>query len=162
MTQQAQLQTLFAYNWHTTRRLMECAAQLSDDAYHTNPGYGHGSIHDLFFHLLRAIRSWRIALETGRQQAGIQPDDYPTLAAISSAVDAEQADWEAYLGALDDDRIAADITLINWRGDPWTLPLWRILHHLVLHGMQHHTELAQLLTAAGQSPGDIDFLFYRG
>ncbi|MCA9871854.1 MAG: hypothetical protein KC487_15925 [Anaerolineae bacterium] len=54
------------------------------------------------------------------------------------------------------------MTLINWRGDPWTMPLWRVLQHLILHGMQHHTELAQLLTAEGQSPGDIDLLFYRG
>ena len=162
MTQQSQLQILFAYNWHTTRRLIDCAGKLSDDAYHANPGYGHGSIHDLLFHLLRANQSWRIAFETGRQQAGIKPDDYATLEAISAAVGAEQAGWDDYLATLSDDQIAADITLINWRGDPWTLPLWRVLHHLILHGMQHHTELAQLLTAAGQSPGDIDFLFYPG
>jgi len=36
------------------------------------------------------------------------------------------------------------------------------LQHLILHGMQHHTEIAQLLTLKGQSPGDIDFIFYEG
>ena len=85
MTQQSQLQILFAYNWHTTRRLIDCAGKLSDDAYHANPGYGHGSIHDLLFHLLRANQSWRIAFETGRQQAGIKPDDYATLEATGLA-----------------------------------------------------------------------------
>ncbi|MCB0257644.1 MAG: hypothetical protein KDI55_28295, partial [Anaerolineae bacterium] len=104
----------------------------------------------------------RVALETGRQQAGIQPNDYTTLQSIKAGVDSEQAAWDLYLETLDDEQINADITLINWRGDPWTMPLWRVLQHLILHGMQHHTELAQLLTAEGQSPGDIDLLFYRG
>ncbi|MCB0200470.1 MAG: DinB family protein [Anaerolineae bacterium] len=162
MTQQEQFKTLYAYNWHTTRHLMDCASKLNDDAYHANPGYGHGSIHDLLFHLLRANRGWRVALETGRQQAGIQPNDYTTLQSIKAGVDSEQAAWDLYLETLDDAQITADITLINWRGDPWTMPLWRVLQHLILHGMQHHTELAQLLTAEGQSPGDIDLLFYRG
>jgi uncharacterized damage-inducible protein DinB len=51
--------------------------------------------------------------------------------------------------------------LINRRGDIFPTPRWRVLQHLVLHGMQHHSELAQLLTAKGQSPGNIDFIFYE-
>jgi uncharacterized damage-inducible protein DinB len=38
---------------------------------------------------------------------------------------------------------------------------WRILQHLVLHGMQHHTEIAHGLTVKGHSPGDIDFIFFE-
>ncbi len=34
-----------------------------------------------------------------------------------------------------------------------------ILFHLVLHCMQHHTELAELLTRRGKSPGEIDFIY---
>ena len=41
------------------------------------------------------------------------------------------------------------------------MPLWRVLQHLILHGMQHHAELAQLLTAKGQSPGNLDFIFFQ-
>ncbi|HXF60224.1 MAG TPA: hypothetical protein VNK95_01325 [Caldilineaceae bacterium] len=47
------------------------------------------------------------------------------------------------------------------RGQTATLPLWRVLQHLVLHGMQHHTEIAQLLTTKGESPGDIGFIFFE-
>lgn len=161
MTQLTQFQTLFAYHWHTTRRLIDCAGRLSDEAYLANPGYGHGSIHDLLFHLLRTDRSWRVALETGQQQAGIQAADFATLESIRAGLESEQAEWDALLARLTEEEITADITLTNWRGEPWTFTLWRVLQHLVLHGMQHAAELAQLLTARGQSPGDIDFLFYR-
>jgi uncharacterized damage-inducible protein DinB len=57
--------------------------------------------------------------------------------------------------------IEAEMSLTDRRGRLWEIPRWRILQHVALHGMQHHAELAQLLTAAGQSPGDIDFIFYR-
>ncbi|MFN8458639.1 MAG: hypothetical protein U0401_28965 [Anaerolineae bacterium] len=39
--------------------------------------------------------------------------------------------------------------------------MFRQTQHLILYGMQHQTELAQLLTAKGRSPGDIDFIFFR-
>lgn len=162
MSQQDQFRTLFAYHWHTTQRLIDCAGKLSEEAYRANPGYGHGSIHDLLFHLLRTDRAWRVALESGQQQVGIQPADVTTLEAIQFGFASEQASWQTLLEGLSDEQLAADRTLTNWRGEPWTFSLWRVLQHVVMHGMQHHTELAQLLTTQNQSPGDIDFLFYRG
>jgi uncharacterized damage-inducible protein DinB len=161
MAVRSQFQTLFAYHFHTTSRLLDCAARLSENAYRAHPGYGHGALHDLFFHLLRADRGWRTALETGRQSAGIQSEEFPDLAALRAGLAAEQAAWQALVDGLTDEQSAGDVELINWRGDRLTMPRWRILQHLVLHGMQHHAELAERLTAAGQPPGDIDFIFYR-
>ena len=162
MTTQAIYQTLFNYQWHTTRRLLASAGNLETATYHENPGFGHGSIHDLFVHLLRAGSGWRIALETGQQQPGLRREDLPDLPAVKAGFETEATAWGALLEQLTDDQIIAEVTLTNWRGEPWTFPLWRVLQHLNLHAMQHHTELAQLLTAQGQSPGDIDFIFYRG
>ena len=162
MSSQTHLQTLFTYHWRTTQRMIECAAKLSDDDYTAHPSYGHGSIHNLLFHLLRTITGWRAALETGRQQAPISPEEYTSLAALQAGFSAEQAAWQQILDTLSDAEIDAELDLINWRGDVWKIARWRVLHHLVLHGMQHHAELAQLLTDKGQSPGDIDFIFFRG
>lgn len=158
---ESQFQTLFAYHWHTTNRLLEFAEKLSDADYHANPGYGHGSLHDLFFHLLRTDSSWLAALVSGKQSAGIQPEEFPDPAALRAGFAETQTSWNAYLDALTAEQIQNDVELLNWRGDKFTTPLWRILQHLAFHGMQHHTEIAALLTANGQSPGDIDFLFFR-
>jgi uncharacterized damage-inducible protein DinB len=63
----SQYQTLFAYLWHIRSKPLKCAEQLSLRDYQDNPGYGHGSIYSLFFHLLRTEQSWRLGLETGKQ-----------------------------------------------------------------------------------------------
>ena len=156
----SQFQTLFAYHWHTNRTMMQKAATLDEAVYKDNPGYGHGSIHDLLFHILRTDRSWRMALETGRQAAGMRPEVYSDLKSLQAGFEEEQAAWRAVIDGLSDEEIESEIALTNWRGEPFPISRWVILQHLVLHGMQHQTEVAQLLTARGQSPGDIDFIFF--
>jgi uncharacterized damage-inducible protein DinB len=156
-------ETLFAYQWHTNARLLASAAKLDPSELAENPGYGRGSILDLFFHLLRAGQAWRLGLETGKQlPSQVQPEDFGTLTALEAGFLEEKAAWETLLGSLSAAEIEGEKTLIDRRGNPFIVPRWRILQHLILHGMQHHTEIAQLLTQKGQSPGDIDFIFYRG
>ncbi len=160
MFSQSQFQTLFAYHWHTTRRLIACAAKLDEADYQDNPGYGHGSIHDLLFHLLRTDQGWRLGLETGRQPSPLPQEDFPDLKSLQTGFEREQVAWQALLDRLSAEEIEGNIDLTTLRGGRMTFPRWRILQHLVLHGMQHHTEVAQLLTAKGESPGNIDFIFF--
>jgi uncharacterized damage-inducible protein DinB len=157
----AEFHTLFAYHWHTTTRLLDCAARLSDTDYRDMPGYGHGSIHEVLFHVLRTDQSWRLALETGKQLSPAAPESYPALASLRAGFEQEQSAWRALLEKYNAEEIEGEISLTNWRGETLTMPLWRVLQHLILHGMQHHAELAQLLTAKSQSPGNLDFIFFQ-
>lgn len=157
----SQFRTLFAYHWATTTRLLDCAARLDETAYRDKPDYGHGSIHDVLFHLLRTDRSWRVALETGKQLAPAQPESYPTLESLREGFEQELSAWQELLEGYSATEIEGEISLTNWRGEVVAMSLWRILHHLILHGMQHHAELAQQLTVKGQSPSNLDFIFYR-
>ena len=159
--QKSRFQTLFAYHWHTTRQLMQCAERLSAADYMENPGYGHGSIHDLFSHLLRSVTRWRQTLESGQQPASWGGEAYPNLEILQAGFASEQAAWEAYLSGLSEAEINEALELTNRRGELLTTTRWRVLEHVVLHGMQHHSELAQLLTAKGQSPGNIDFIYFK-
>src|SRR3972149_6090589 len=138
MTSKSHIQTLFAYHWHTTGRLMDCAAKLEEADYKDNPGYGHGSVHDLLFHLLRTDRGWRLGVGTGRQLAPIRQEDYPDLQTLREGFLREQGGWTVVLDKLEAEEIEGDISLTNWRGDTVSMPRWEIFHHLVLHGMQHH------------------------
>ena len=158
---QSQFRILFAYHWHTTTRLLDGAVRLDETAYKDKSGYSHGSIHDVLFHLLRTDQSWRLALETGKQLSAAQPEDYPTLESLRAGFEQEQSAWRALLEKYSAAEIEGEISLTNWRGEILAMPLWRVLQHLILHGMQHPAELAQLLTARGQSPGNLDFIFFQ-
>lgn len=161
MFAKSQFQTLLAYHWHTNRRLMECAAKLDVTAYRSNPGYGHGSIHVLLYHVLDTDVGWRGALESGKQNPPLRYKAYPDLESLQRAFEEEQRAWEALLDRLSDEEIEGNVELKRRRGGTVPVPRWRILQHVVMHGMQHHTEIAQLLTGRGESPGDLDFIRYR-
>jgi uncharacterized damage-inducible protein DinB len=65
----------------------------------------------------------------------------------------------AYLDRLSDDDLdgSARYTLERaWRDDV----RWHALMYVILHGVQHRSEAAMLLTEFGQSPGNLDFILY--
>ncbi len=152
---------LFGYSWHNTLHLLDFADRLSAADCQENPGYGHGSIQDIFFHMLRGSYSWRTALQTGQQPAGLRAEDYPTLGNIRAGLLEEKQAWLQMVDGLTAEQIESEVTLTDYRGNSSDIPRWLVLQHFVLHGMQHHAELAALLTARGQSPGNIDFIFYE-
>ena len=100
--------------------------------------------------------SWRTAVETGQQPTS-HGRKLPRFGRCTGGLAEDQAKWLAYVAGVDP---TADITLTTRTGETSTTPLWRILQHFILHGMQHHSELAQLLTIVGRSLENIAFIFY--
>jgi uncharacterized damage-inducible protein DinB len=155
-----QYKTLFAYHFDLIECLLSGAAKLSETDYLDDPGYGQGSIHKLLFHLLATDLRWRTGLQTGQRMPAVQPQDYPDLKSLQIFCDNEKHAWLDYLASLSEEDIAGDADMTRTSGKTQNIPRWRILMHVVLHGMQHGAELAELLTLKGQSPGNIDFIFY--
>ncbi|MBX0326467.1 hypothetical protein K2Z83_02000 [Oscillochloris sp. ZM17-4] len=153
MAEKAHIQTLFAYHWHTTEQMIAGAGKLSAEEY--------GPLHAILFHLLRVDYAWRHALATGQQPEALAEAQFATLETLSAGFAAEREAWGALLDGLSDEDIAGEMIVTRYNGVQAPLDRWRILHQVLMHGMQHHAELAQMLTGHGQSPGNIDFIFYR-
>jgi hypothetical protein len=45
-------------------------------------------------------------------------------------------------------------------GPPLGMPLWGMMLHVANHGTQHGVEVTAMLTGLGQSPGDVDVVYY--
>jgi uncharacterized damage-inducible protein DinB len=158
MTSKAHFQTQFDYHGTIFKRLLDCAEKLDAEKYHEHPGYGLGSIHDILFHVLYWQNWWRQGVApNGKRKQFLNSKDFETLADLNAGIFHEQTAWNTILANLTDTDIEGEITISGT-----TFTLWRILQHLIIHGMQHHSEIAVLLTEAGQSPGGIDFIWFNG
>jgi uncharacterized damage-inducible protein DinB len=161
MSDKKRYQLLFNYHWHTTRQLMDYAAKLDAADFKDGGGYGHGSIHSLLLHLLSTDHGWRAGFEGRQQPPSLPADEYATLEALRAAFDTEQTAWDVVLANLTDEQVGADADFTSPQGQTIPIPRWQVLEHLLLHGMQHHAEMAHLLTDQGHSPGNLDFIFYE-
>lgn len=61
---------------------------------------------------------------------------------------------------LTDDQLNSVIPYKTTKGIPQERVLWQMMAHLVNHGTQHKAEAAAMLTWFGQSPGDIDMIYF--
>lgn len=160
MTNINQFKHLYSYHFDMIFRLLSLAKELNKTDINEHIGDDRRSIYDTLFHLLDTDRGWRLALETGRRSAPLQPENYPDLVALREGFDEERAAWDSFFGDLGDDEIDEVVELIAGPDRTFKVGRWKVVQHVLFHGMQHQAELAQLLTHKGQSPGDIDLIFY--
>lgn len=155
-----QFRSLFAYHAHLNRLMLDRASKLTDAQFNA-PGINDRSIRRLLFHIMNNDYAWRTSIETGRQPASLEPDDYMTVASLADAFAKEEAAFKSFFDRFSEEEIQADVHLTGDDGEEGVLPRWKVLEHLTLHSQQHHAELAYLLTNYGQSPGDLDYIDFN-
>ena len=152
-------QIQFSFHFDETQRLLELARALPDDIYRAANGYSRDGIHNTFVHLLGASQLWRNVI-ADRAPAFSDAQDMADIDALVALFEIERNGWLELVATFDAEALFGTIE----RQSPFgtiVLTIWQTLQHVILHGIGHHTELARMLTEAGQSPNDIDFLFYQ-
>ncbi len=151
----ADVRLLFDYSYAATARVLDAASRLGPGAFvGPAPVHGCASLRDVLVHTLDAEQRWREGLRTGRDDAAadLQPEAFPDVSTLARAWRADEERMRAWLATLDDAALNAPAA----NGTP----LWRCLAHVVNHGTQHRSEAAMMLTHWGQSPGELDLIYY--
>ncbi len=142
-----------------TGRILDTVARLDRDQFLAEHN-GAGSMRDILVHTAWAqwvwLERWRGSSPAGRWD----PAEFPDVATLRAAWTNLNADTADYLAGLSDADLDRIVTYVNSAGEPWSYPRWQMLLHQVNHATQHRSEVALLLTQAGHSPGDLDFLRY--
>jgi uncharacterized damage-inducible protein DinB len=156
------LGVLFDYHVWATTRVLETAARLDPADLDAAPLAGLGSLRQILLHALSAEWVWRLRLGGVSPRAHLDPAELPTLAAIRTRWAEEDVALRSLITNLDAAALAGDLAYQTLGGQDQVTPRWQILGHLANHGTQHRSEAAALLTALGQSPGDLDMIvFFR-
>lgn len=152
------LQTEFSYNAWANGKLLDLAATLSDEQLDAPTGYAHGSIRGTLQHLARVHWSWGTVVTTG-QPPQSRPEVGESISEIRAFLDAETNATTAWLAGQSDETLVAPI--VSHYGDQsYQIIPWQALTQVITHSLQHRSEIALWLTAAGHSPGDLDFIFF--
>jgi uncharacterized damage-inducible protein DinB len=152
------LQSQFDFHFDEMRRLLGLARRLSKKQFSAENRHNSRGIQAIFAHILGADRFWRDVF-TGSTGATKEEVDETSLDGLISWTESEQAKWRVYMAELDDgklvDSFEGDLPFGSFR-----FTIGQAMQHVILHGLHHHTEIAQLLTEAGHSPGDVDYFDY--
>jgi len=155
----AAVQALFDFNYWANRHLLEVAGRLTPAQWAAPSDVTVRDLRSTLVHALDVEASWRLRLRhrpKSEWDAELRSTDYPDAAALRDHWSRDEQDMRAWLGSLDQAALDAE-----WSdGGDDRLPLWIFLVHIATHSQQQRSDAAVLLTRAGHSPGNIEFLDY--
>lgn len=153
--------TLYEYNHWANQRIFDAAEKLNPSQWDAPNQIFPRNLHTLLFHIVRTEWVWReLAQKGGQISTPPQLEDLDTLESIKAFEEEQACQIQAYLNDMNDEVLRANLELQDRSGKKSTKKIWQMLVHPLMHSMQHRSEAAAVLTSLGQSPGDIDFIFY--
>ena len=152
--------SLIDYDDWATTRLLELAARLPLEQLLAPAEVNHGSLHALLFHILRTNYLWRSLIHTGKQPPKLSLEMFPDISSLQGFWLKESELLREVAAKMSPLELAQEVKIVDWQGNEQHFIAWQMLVHTLLHGMQHRSEAASLLTKFGYSPGDIDFIYY--
>jgi uncharacterized damage-inducible protein DinB len=161
MASKEMLLTLYAYNDWANQRILDAAEKVADADLATPALEGQRSLQELLFHVVRAEWLWRNLIQhRARPDHPPRIEDVPDLAALRTFSQEEARHRQTLLAQLSEEELGSTVQVVDGSGKASPLVLWHMLMQPILHGVQHRSEAALILTGLGQSPGDIDFIFF--
>ncbi len=157
------MQELFNYNYWRNQKILSKAAQVQAWQIEAPTTYPFVSLRGTLVHTLGAEWLWFQRLHDGASPTALlAKDELPTLQAVVERWATIEQGWRTWANTLTDAELqtTCTYTLLGGNRPTVTDPLWACLAHVVNHGTQHCAEMAQMLTDYGQSPGNIDLIYY--
>lgn len=161
MVSKQYFQSVFGYHFWANGRILDKASCISPAEFEENLGVGHGSLQSTLYHMLRTEDIWAQLVKDGELTAEVLVEDhYTNLTTIKAKWREIEQTYLFFLDRSADKDFEAIVAVKDQNGIVTPFQRWRMLQHVLYHGAQHRAEAALILTHLGQSPGDLDFIFY--
>jgi len=150
---------LLSHLYFVRDRILD-AARAAPEAFAAQDAPTIRGLHATLVHELDVEWSWRERLDSEHPTSfddaveELTVDDLPTVDALAARWAEDEAAMRDWIARLGDAGLAGSCHA----EDPPRHPMWFHIAHLYSHAIQQFADAATLLTAAGQSPGELDFL----
>jgi uncharacterized damage-inducible protein DinB len=137
------------------------AAKLTAEQFDQQTRFPIHTVKETLVHTMSAEQIYRQRL-MGQPRTEVEKETFADLAAIRDYWKAEEAGMRDYLASVSDEKWLEKFRYTTSRGDEFERVRVHMVTQLFFHSAQHRSELAQMVTEFGFSPGDIDFTIYLG
>ncbi len=151
------LHVLVDYHYWATRLVLAAASGLTDDEFRRASGDTTRDLRETLVHALDVEWSWRERLRGLPHEvwaSDLSVEAYPSVDVLAEHWAQDETEMRSWIDGLSDEELAAPA---NVEGEI-DAPLWFYVMHILTHGTLQRSDVAVLLTQAGRSPGDLDFL----
>jgi uncharacterized damage-inducible protein DinB len=156
----ADIREIFEYNYWANKLLLTHAEKVTAEQFVAPSTHSFSTLQATLVHILDTEYGWRDLLKGRMGIPILEPEQFPTVAALRDYWQTDEEKMWEYINGLSDKDMVGTIEYVTEEGLQRKRVLWHCLYHVVNHGMQHRSEAAELLTRYGQSPGDLDFTVY--
>ena len=143
------------YDYHqwANRKLFEVAAGLGADAIRDmGKNWSFPTLKGMFAHIYGADLVW-LTRWKGTSPTRLMGDaDFASMADLRTRWDALEAEQRAFVDELGEADLARPLAFKNTQGQPSTIALGALLHHVVNHATHHRSEAATMITLISGSP----------
>ena len=157
------IELLIEFNFWATKKILDKAAKLSDEQFVAPQpaGFSAGSLRATLVHALSAEWVWRMRFQHGvSPTAFLSEREFPNLSALILRWATEEDRLREFVAGLTEEQLNTAVSYKSIAGTARAHTIGHALTQIVIHGQQHRTECAAMLTNLNQSPGDIDFIYY--
>ena len=154
------IQELYDFNCWGRDRILDTAEAISSSQFDQETRFPHNTVRRTLVHVLSAENSYRIRCQQ-QPKTWLEESHFPDLRVVRDYWFDEEKKMRGYLNQVNDVDLDQVVRYKTSSGDEFARTRLVILTQLFFHGMQHRSELAQMLTVFGHSPGDIDYTVYR-
>ena len=157
------IQALYDYNKWANAQVFDAVSRLNAEQFTRDLENSFRSVRETLVHILSAewiwLERWKGISPKSMSDAGELTD----LEAIKTRWDKVESERADFIRSLTPERLHAELSYVNTRGQAFAYPLWQMLVHVVNHSTYHRGQITTLVRQVGAKPVTTDFLaFYDG
>lgn len=155
-----EIRILYEYDKWALDRVLDAAAALTAEQYGKNLASSHGGIRGTLVHCYAAYEIWFARWRGESPMSLIKEEELPTLSSLRERWNDFQKDIHRHFGSLTETALQAPLTYKDTKGNPYTVPLWQQMQHLVNHSTYHRGQVIALLRQIGAKTVGTDLINY--
>lgn len=155
------VRAFYDYNEWANGHVLDAASRLREEELARDLGASFGSVQGNLAHTLGAQGLWLSRWTDGPPPSLPSLEDGRVMETLRPAYDTSHTAVRAYLEPLTEDDLGRVFSYVDTQGVAQERLLSQSLLHVVNHGTHHRAESALLLTALGQPPRQLDYVFFE-